>query len=62
MSMKIYVKACEGLSVRDPLTNRMITSDGMQVRNTSFMRRRIADGSLALCEPKKQKPTKKGDK
>ncbi len=57
--MNILVKCADGKSMLDPLTNRMITSSECSVRASTYIRRRIADGDLILCDAKVTKKIKK---
>jgi hypothetical protein len=57
--MKIFVKSLEGKTVRIPLQNRMVTSEGMELRSSPYVLRRIADGDLIRSKkPKPKKSTK----
>lgn len=58
----LYVKpAKEGVIVRLPWRpSQPIPAEGMNVPDTSFIRRRIARGDLVRCQPtKKAAPTRK---
>lgn len=42
----IRVKPAPGLTVRDPITRKPLPAEGDDVQNSSFWRRRIAEGSV----------------
>ena len=44
----MFVKPKDGLKVRDPVTMRHIPDAGMEVPETSFWMRRLADGDVSV--------------
>ena len=55
--MNIFVKSLKGHTVRNPLDNRMIDPEGLEVRDTLYIRRRIEDGDLIISKKPKIKKT-----
>lgn len=55
--MKIW--PAPGRRVRDPVTGQLLTLRGVEVPDTSFWRRRLADGDVLTAPPTAQsKPPK----
>lgn len=52
----IVKPAKSGLVIRDPFTKRALADEGGRVPDTSFWRRRIADGDVVLVE-ERDEPT-----
>lgn len=44
--MNIFVMPKEGLKIRRPDTKRFLSSDGENVPNNSFWKRRLSDGDV----------------
>lgn len=46
MTARLTIKAAPGRRVTDPATGRLVTRRSMPVPDTSFWRRRLADGDV----------------
>lgn len=54
MSEKLYVKPVNaGALLRDPVTKRVLPSEGGFVQPTAFWRRRVRNGDVVLADPPK---------
>lgn len=64
--MQIFVKPASGVKVRLPDTKKHIPEAGCMVEETSYILRRIAEGSLTVeqkpVQPVAKKPVKEDDK
>ncbi len=47
---RLYLKPRAGLTVRDPVTRRLLPPEGARVYPTTFWRRRIASGDVILVK------------
>lgn len=60
---KIFVKAVEGRSVRDPETKNILDDVGEFKPRNGFWLKRLKQGDVVEAKPSKSDPvTKKGDK
>lgn len=59
----MFVIPKQGLTIRDPETGRKIPSEGTEVSNTRFWRRRLQDGDVILKQiPEIKRSKKKNEK
>lgn len=52
----IHIKPRAGLRVPDPATGQPLPEDGARVADTSYWRRRIADGDAEIIKAQAEKP------
>lgn len=57
----MFLKPKEGIIVRDPLTNLPLPSEGKEVNESIYWRRRIQDGDVIVIN-KKTESSKKQEK
>lgn len=57
----VFVIPSTGVKVRDPVTGQRIPSTGSLVTFTTFIRRRLRDGSLKLADPPEAASASRGD-
>lgn len=55
---KLYLKPAAGLKVPDPVTGKPLAAEGEEKPDTTYWRRRIKDGDVAIARA--PKPAKEG--
>lgn len=55
----MYVKPAAGILVRDPITRQHLPEDGMEVPDSQYWQRRIADGDVIATESKHELAARK---
>lgn len=57
-----FLKPKSGLTVIDPATRKPLAADGAEVSDTTYWRRRLADGDVERAEPSTTTKAKKATK